>query len=92
MIETGIERIVGDDYCCVFTGERKFINKLNQFAKGYPTLVEIRHINEDGSIVARVPFDWFRFVKPPTKREMSEEQRKAAAERMKKAREVKNKT
>ena len=91
MIETGVERVVGDEYCCVFTGERKFITKLNQYKEEYPGLVEIRHVNEDGSVVARVPFDWFRFVKPPSKRNMTEEQRKAAGERMKQAREAKGK-
>lgn len=89
LVETSVERVVGDDYCLVYTGERKFINQLNELAQNYPE-VDIRHINEDGSIVARVPFSWFRFVKPPTKRNYTEEQRKAMGERMKKAREKKD--
>ena len=88
MIETSIERISGDTYCLVYTGERKFINQLNELAKNYPE-VDIRHINDDGSILAHVPFDWFRFVKPPTKRSYTDEQRQAMSERMKKARETK---
>ena len=88
MIETSIERISGDTYCLVYTGERKFINQLNELAKNYPE-VDIRHINDDGSILAHVPPNWFRFVKPPTKRNYTEEQRQAMSERMKKAREAK---
>ena len=88
MVETSIERVRGDDYCCVYTGERKFINQLNELAKSYPE-VDIRHINADGSIVAHVPYSWFRFVKPPAKRQYTEEQRKAMGERMEKARENK---
>ena len=85
MIETSIERVQGDNYCLVYTGERKFISQLNELAKEYSE-VDIRHINEDGSVVVRVPYDWFRFVKPPTKRNYTEEQRKAMGERMKRAR------
>lgn len=89
MNETAINRLQGDDYCFVFTAERKFINRLKELAEEYPDEVEIQYINEDGSTGARVPSNWFRFVKPPTKRNYTEEQRKAMSERMKKARENK---
>lgn len=88
MAETAIERIQGDNYCCVYTGERKFINQLNELSEQYSE-VKILHINSDGSIVAHVPYNWFRFIKPPTKRNYTEEQRKAMSNRMKKARECK---
>ena len=88
MVETSIERVQGDNYCLVYTGERKFITQLNELAKEYSE-VEIRHINEDGSIVAHVPYNWFRFVKPPMKRNYTEEQRQAMSERMRMARESK---
>ena len=90
MIETTIDRIQGEDYCHVFTAERKFINHLKELAQDYPNDVIIQYVNEDGSIGAKVPYDWFRFVKPPTKRNYTEEQRKAMGERMKKARESKD--
>lgn len=90
MIETAIDRVQGDYYCSVFTAERKFISQIKELAEQYPNDVEIQYINDDGSIGARVPYDWFRFVKPPTKRNYTEEQRKAMSERMKKAREVKD--
>ena len=91
MVETAIERIQGNNYCCVTTGERKFINKLNTFASKYPDQVKIKFINDDGSILAHVPYDWFRFVLPPKKLSMTEEQKEAAKERAKKAREQKRK-
>lgn len=88
MIETSVDRVVGDSYCEVYTGERKFINQLYKLAQDHPE-VDIRCVNEDGLILARVPYSWFHFVKPPTKRNYTEEQRKAMGERMKKARESK---
>ena len=87
LYETAINRIQGDNFCTVFTAERKYINQLKELAKQYPNDVEIQYINEDGSIGAKVPSNWFRFVKPPAKRNYTEEQRKAMCERMKKARE-----
>lgn len=82
MIETSVERVIGDDYCLVYTGERKFINQLNKLSQSYPE-VDIRHINKYGSIIAHVPSNWFRFVKPPTKRNLTEEQKNIMAQRMK---------
>lgn len=35
MIETSIDRVQGDNYCIVFTGEKKFINQLKEFSKLY---------------------------------------------------------
>ena len=86
MVETSIERIQGDTYCNVYTGERKFVNQLLQLNKDYPDEVQLTDYG-DGTVGAKVPYSWFRFVKPPTKRNYTEEQRKAMGERMKKARE-----
>lgn len=88
MAETSIERIQGDEHCNVYTGERKFVNQLLQLNKDYPDEVKLTNYG-DGFIGAKVPYSWFRFVKPPTKRNYTEEQRKAMGERMKKAREKK---
>lgn len=88
LVETAIERVQGTDYCTVFTAEKKFINSLNRLKDQYPDEVEILTINEDGSIVAHVPYSWFKFIKPPTKREYTNEQKQAMAERMAKAREA----
>lgn len=89
MIETSIDRVQGDNFCIVFTGEKKFINQLKEFSKLYPNDVKIQYENNDGSIEVKVPYNWFRFIKLPTKRNYTEDQRKAMSERMKKARENK---
>lgn len=89
MIETSIERVSGDTYCNVYTGERKFVNNLLELHKQYPNEVIITDYG-DGYLSAHVPYDWFRFVKPPTKRNYTEEQRKAMGERMKKVRDKKD--
>lgn len=88
--ETCVERIQNDKYTNIYTSERKFINELNALKEQYPNDVIIEHVNRDGSICAKVPYNWFRFVKPPIKRNYTEEQRQAMSERMKKAREARN--
>lgn len=89
MTETSIDRVSEDTFCSVYTSERKFITKLKEYANLYPDEVEIKYTNTDGSILAHVPFNWLRFIKPPTKRAYTEEQKAAMSERMKKAREKK---
>ena len=89
-IETNIERIVGNDHCCVSTGEKKFIKQLKELAQKKKDEVIIIAENNDGSITAHVPYNWFKFVAPPQKRNLTEAQREALKERMKKARESKN--
>lgn len=89
MVETNIERIQGDTYCNVYTGERKFVNQLLQLNKDYPDEIKLTDYG-DGYVGAKVPSNWFRFVKPPTKRNYTEEQRKIMGERMKKARKAKD--
>ena len=74
-------------YC--FYRRKEIINQLKEFSKLYPNDVKIQYENNDGSIEVKVPYNWFRFIKPPTKRNYTEEQRKAMSERMKRARENK---
>lgn len=87
MKETSIERIVGEEKCTLYTSERKFILKIEQYKEIYPDLVDFEK-NSDGSIVAHVPFDWFKFISPKKKRVLTEEERKAIGERLKRARDM----
>lgn len=87
--ETCIERITDSDYCSVYTGERKFVNQLMRYKEQYPDEIKIIDY-KDGYVLAHVPFDWLRFVKPPTKRNFTEEQRQALSDNMKKARAKRN--
>lgn len=85
MIETVIEKIRGEDYCLVYTGEPHYIEKLKSYDG-----IDVVDVGE-GHVRAKVPAKWFKFVSPPKKNFTTEEQRQAAAERMRKAREARNK-
>jgi hypothetical protein len=88
--ETGFNRIEGDIYAYYFSSERKWINRFKKDAEKYPDEVLITHINDDGSICIRYPYDWVPYPRPKRQRaKMSDEQRQAAAERFAKARELK---
>lgn len=82
MNETCVERIQGEDYCTFYSSERKYINLILQYAKDYPDEVKIQAHNDDGSILARVPANWFKPPKPPVKRNYTDEQKAAMSERM----------
>lgn len=84
MTETVIERVQGEKYCMVYTGERKFVNQLKSFPD-----IEVTDVG-DGHVKAKVPYEWFRFVKPPVKRNISNEQKLAASKRLKKYHAEKN--
>ena len=90
MKETSIDKIAGEEYLTVYSNEKAIVNKIKELKNQYPTEVIIIKEYEDGTIDARFPSTWFRFVKPPTKRNYTEEQRKAMSERMGKARKNKN--
>lgn len=67
-------------------GHTKLCNRIKKYAEEYPNEVEICGTNKDGSIVAHLPLKYVKLTRP-AHREMSDEQRKASAERLAKARE-----
>ena len=71
--------------------EKKWKNRIMKLAEEYPEQVKITVYPEDndGCINAWIPAKWIR-VKPPVKRNLTEEQRMAMSERLKKAREAGN--
>lgn len=73
-----------DEEMFVSSDERKFINKIKQLAEEYPMDVTIIAHPEtnDGCIYAKMPSKWFH-IKPPVKRNFTDEQREAMAERAK---------
>ena len=79
--ENVLEWITGQRHITVTFSETKYVNKIKDLAKKFPKEVKILHENEDGSIVAHIPKSALKVS--IIKREMSEEQRKAASERMK---------
>lgn len=66
----------------VSSDERKFIRKIQQLAVEHPDDVTIiaRPEANDGCIYAKMPATWFK-LKPPVKRNISDEQREMLAER-----------
>ena len=67
----------------VSSDQLRVINRIRKLAEQHPDEVTILRQPEqnDGCIYATMPSAWFK-ISPPIKREMTEEQRQAAAERM----------
>ena len=87
--ENVIEFIRNSDTATLTFSQGRFITKIKKLAKENPDEVQIVYENKDGSIVAKIPVSYIHIYS--SKREMPEEQRKAAAERLKKFRENRNK-
>lgn len=86
--ETAIEYVKGDKYATFYSGEPKYIKMIHKFAEDYPDKVKICS-EDEGGVLIHIPVSWFRAPRPPIKRQMSDEQKQMAGERMKKAREAK---
>lgn len=85
--ESVIEWLRGDKEITVsFPNATKECNRILAYAEQYPDEVKITHQNPDGSIVARIPKKYLRITRP-AERELTEEQKAAAIERLQKARE-----
>ena len=87
--ETAITRLDDENFCMVYSCEPKYMKELKELKKKYPNEVLIMHDYGKDGIEAQVPAKWFKFVKPPIKKILTDEQKLAAAERMAKAREAK---
>lgn len=86
--ETSFDFLDCDNYAVFCTSERKWVNKILKLKESNPNDVNITTYpeNNDGYIVAQVPKKWFK-LSPPHTREMTDEQREAAAKRLADARE-----
>lgn len=91
-METAMGYLTEDEGRAWFSSdEKKWKNRIMKLAEEYPEQVKITVYPEDndGCINAWIPAKWIR-VKPPIKRNLTDEQRMAMSERMKKAREAGN--
>lgn len=77
--ETVYEHAAGSPTFTVSAVERWSVTMLSRLAAEHPDEVEITSRNQDGSLVAHVPFEWMRIV---PKRKVSDKQRAASAERL----------
>lgn len=85
-METSIDYIYGDNTAILWTSNIYDIPKMRKMCQENPEECMIKV--DDGQIFqCLVPKSWFRLPRKPTKRNFTDEQRNAARERMKKARE-----
>ena len=78
--------------CCNYTGvtmfvstdERWLINRIMRFTEKHPGAVTIikEPQGNNGCLYCKMPSNWLK-ITPPVKRELTDEQRAAAAERFK---------
>lgn len=81
--ETCMECTDADNVATFCSSERKWINKLIKLADKHPDEVDIVYHpdDNDGVIFAHVPKSWMK-LSPPKKMNLTDEQRQAAADRM----------
>lgn len=79
--ENAIEFLRNAKMATVTFTQGKYISKIQKYAESFPDEVEIVAQNKDGSIVAHIPVKWIK-ISPP--RQISEEQKEAARERLSK--------
>ena len=85
--ETVIDHVDGENFATVSTAERKWIRLVHKLSEQRPGEVDIRAVNEDGSLVARVPYAWMK-LSPPRQIHISEERREELRERLAAARKM----
>ena len=86
--ETCITHISGEDYCLFYSRERWGKNFIKEILKEHPDEVEVRIREDDGTVTEiTLPYKCMRYIRWPSKREQTEEQKEALRERMRKARE-----
>ncbi len=90
-VECAIEWITNNQIATVtFPNRSRYCSKIKKLNKLYPDEVIIKHINQDGSIVATLPVKYIKISHPKSvKREYSEEEREILRERMKHMQEMK---
>lgn len=82
MRETTTDHVEGEDYILYYTSERKWMNKLRRQIEAHPDVTEVK-VDDGYTLGVKLPVSWFRTpVPPPNRKPMSEEQRRAASERM----------
>ena len=90
--ETCVEYLDIDKYATFCSSERKWVNKMLRLHETHPSEVQITEHPDDngGVIVAHIPKTWLK-ISPPKKVVLTDEQKEAARERLRVARENRNK-
>lgn len=71
------------DVMFVSTDEQWLINRIMRFSETHPDEVEVMRYpqDNDGCLYCKLPSNWLK-ITPPAKRDLTYEQRAAAAERL----------
>ena len=85
--ENVLEWITNESIVTATITQGRTITKIKRLAERFPDEVEIIHTNSDGSILAHLPLRAIK-INLTTKRELTEEQRLANSERLRKYREL----
>ena len=81
--ECAMEWLRGDKVATVtFPAANRYNTKVRKLAEAYPDDVKIRYENKDGSIVATIPTSFIKISPKRAGREMTEEEKQAARERL----------
>ncbi len=78
--ENVFEWLNGQDTITCTVSQKRFRNKLLKLAEQYPDEVKIEHMNDGVTILVKIPLKYLSIRRP---RELSEEERAKAAERLK---------
>lgn len=87
--DNNVEWVCGDNVITASFYSKKYINRLTKLASKYPDEVQVKE-NEDGSILCHFPLRYLKITRP-AEREVTEEQKQAAAKRFAKYREQRQK-
>jgi len=92
MCECGFDWIKGDKTASfTFPAGTAMTNRIIALAKKYPDECQIMDRNKDGSIFGHIPMKWIKLNPTRKGRELTEEQKQQAKERLQKARETRKK-
>lgn len=81
LYETAVDFYVGNDFATYFSSDPRTIKRMRELAAEHPDEVVVLHDDGHGLQVS-VPIKWWREPRPPIKRNFTEEQRQAMADRM----------
>lgn len=85
MKENVIEWYNDSKMVTVTLNQKRYINKVKKYAKQHPDECDIVAENYDGSICAHVPLKWIK-ISRTSSRNLTEEEKRMAAERLMNAR------
>ena len=85
--ENCVEFLRNSDTCTCTFSQKKYVTKMRKLAEKYPEECQIV-VDNGNYIVAHFPTKWLKISNSKRKRELTDEQKEALRERMRKAREV----